>query len=57
MPKANLFFDKQIQQGTFEYTLNYLIDSELDLSIFDGRFRKDETGAPAMIHVLCYDEN
>jgi transposase len=42
-----VFFDKQIQQGTFEYTLNYLIDSELDLSIFDGRFRNDETGAPA----------
>jgi hypothetical protein len=47
MAKANLFFDKQIQQGTFEYTLNYLIDSEFDLSIFDGRFRNDETGAPA----------
>jgi hypothetical protein len=24
-----------------------LIDSEFDLSIFDGRFRNDETGAPA----------
>jgi len=42
-----VFFDKQIQQGTFEYTLSYLIDRELDLSIFDGRFKNDETGAPA----------
>lgn len=40
-------FKKQIQKGTFEYTLNYLIDNELDLSIFDQRFRNDETGAPA----------
>ena len=42
-----VFFDKQIQPGTFEYTLSYLIDSDLDLSIFDSRFRNDETGAPA----------
>ena len=42
-----VFFKKQIQKGTFEYSLNYLIDNELDLSIFDGRFHNDETGAPA----------
>ncbi len=40
-------FDKQILPGTFEYTLNYLIDRELDLSIFDGRYSNDVTGAPA----------
>lgn len=40
-------FDHQIQPGTFEYTLSRLIDSELDLSIFDSRFNNDETGAPA----------
>ena len=42
-----VFFAKQIQRSTFEYTLNYLIDNELNLSIFDGRFNNDETGAPA----------
>ena len=42
-----VFFEKQIQKGTFEYTLSYLVDNELDLSIFDQRFRNDETGAPA----------
>ena len=42
-----VFFNKQIQQGTFEYTLSYLVDNELDLSLFDQRFRNDETGAPA----------
>ncbi|MHC4687305.1 MAG: transposase [Planctomycetota bacterium] len=40
-------FDKQIQSGTFEYTLNHLIEHELDLSIFEDRFKNDETGAPA----------
>ncbi len=42
-----IHFDKQIQPGTFEYTLNYLIEHELDLSVFDDRFKNDETGAPA----------
>ncbi len=42
-----VFFNKQIQKGTFEYSLSYLIDNELDLSIFDGRFCNNETGAPA----------
>jgi len=40
-------FDKQILPGTFEYTLHYLIDNEIDLSIFDLRYHNDETGAPA----------
>jgi transposase len=42
-----VFFDKQIQPGTFEHTLHHLIDNELDLSIFNDRFKNDETGAPA----------
>ena len=40
-------FQKQILPGTFEYTLSYLIDNELDLSVFDARYRNDETGVPA----------
>ncbi len=40
-------FDQQIQPGTFEFTLSQLIDNELDLSVFDSRFKNDETGAPA----------
>ncbi len=42
-----VFFNKQIHKGTFEYTLNYLVDNELDLTLFDQRFHNDETGAPA----------
>lgn len=40
-------FDKQILPGTFEHTLHYLIDNELDLSVFDDRYCNDDTGAPA----------
>jgi transposase len=54
-----LSFDKQILPGTFEYTLNYLIDHELDLSIFDNRYSNDATGAPAydpaiLLKVILY---
>ena len=42
-----IHFGKQILPGTFEYSLHYLIDNEIDLSIFDLRYRNDETGAPA----------
>ena len=40
-------FHKQIHPGTFEYTLSYLIDHELDLSVFEHRYKNDATGAPA----------
>lgn len=40
-------FDRQILPGTFEHTLHYLIDNEIDLSVFDLRYQNDETGAPA----------
>jgi len=42
-----IHFDKQILPGTFEYTLHYLIDNEIDLTLFDERYKNDETGAPA----------
>jgi len=37
----------QIQPGTFEYTLNNLIENALDLSVLDSRYKNAETGAPA----------
>jgi transposase len=42
-----IHFAKQILPGTFEYSLNHLIDHELDLSRFDERFKNDVTGATA----------
>jgi transposase len=40
-------FSEQILPGSFEYTLNYLVDNELDLSVFESRYNNDETGCPA----------
>ena len=39
--------ERQLLPGTFEHALNYLIDHEIDLSGFDGRYRNDFTGAAA----------
>jgi len=40
-------FDRQILPGTFEHSVNYLVDEKLDLSIFDSKFKNDDTGRPA----------
>jgi len=40
-------FHEQILPGTFEYALNYIIDKEMDLSVFERRYRNDQAGAPA----------
>ena len=45
-------FEQQILPGTFEYTLNHLIDHEIDLRVFAQR-RNDETGAPACDRRSC----
>ncbi len=42
-----IHLNRQILPGTFEYSLHYLIDNEIDLSVFELRYRNDETGAPA----------
>ncbi|MBD3344949.1 MAG: hypothetical protein GF401_07795 [Chitinivibrionales bacterium] len=39
-------YDRQVLPGTFEHTLSDVIDS-LDMSVFDDRYRNDETGGPA----------
>jgi transposase len=39
---------QQIQPGTIEYTINYLVDHQIDLRVFDSRYRNDATGAPAI---------
>ena len=40
-------FHKQIQPGTFEYTLSYLIDNKIDMAVFEELYDNDLTGAPA----------
>jgi transposase len=40
-------FQDQIQPGTFEHALHYLIEHKLDLSVFDPEYRNDDNGRPA----------
>ncbi|MBU1086215.1 MAG: transposase, partial [Candidatus Omnitrophica bacterium] len=40
-------FSKQIIPGSFEHALNYIVDNEIDTTIFANRYKNDETGAPA----------
>lgn len=52
-------FQKQILPGSFEYALNYIVDNELNLSVFETRYKNDETGAPAydpaiMLKIVLY---
>lgn len=39
--------ERQLQPGTFEHALNWLLDHELDVSGFDKRYGNDHTGATA----------
>ena len=41
---SRFFFDRQILPGTFEYTLNHLIDNEIDLAVFDNHPIQCKTG-------------
>jgi len=40
-------FQKQLVAGTLEYTINELVEKHLDLSMFEGRYQNDGTGASA----------
>lgn len=42
-----VILSEQIQPGTFEFALDYLVDHELDFGALDARFRNDATGASA----------
>jgi len=55
-------FSEQLVQGTFDYTLNDLIDRKMDLRIFDRKYNNDLTGAGAIepgillkIILSCYN--
>jgi transposase/C4-type Zn-finger protein len=40
-------FERQILPGSFEYSLSYLLDNELDLAAFDQHYSNDDNGRPA----------
>jgi len=43
----SLNLEDQLQPGTFEYALHYLIENKLDLTIFYPRYKNDDNGRPA----------
>ena len=40
-------YQDQLQPGTFEHAIHFLIDHKLDLSIFYPKFKNDDAGRPA----------
>ena len=40
-------FDRQVQPGSFEFALCYLVDHELDLTDCRNRYKNDTEGASA----------
>lgn len=40
-------YSEQILPGSFEYTVNHLINHEIDMTVFDHWYKNDDTGAPA----------
>jgi hypothetical protein len=46
-------FDRQILPGTFEHTLNELIDEHVDLSVFEGRYAKMKAVRLPTIRRFC----
>ncbi|MDQ6987461.1 MAG: hypothetical protein Q9M25_06645, partial [Mariprofundaceae bacterium] len=40
-------FENQLQPGTFEYAVHYLVDHKLNVSSFAATFHNDDCGRPA----------
>jgi transposase len=40
--------EDQLEPGTLEYTINELVEKNIDLSVFEGRYQNDDTGATAI---------
>jgi len=43
-----LSLEKQLEPGTLEYAIHYIVEERLDLSIFDERYKNDDTGRKAI---------
>jgi len=42
----------QLVPGTLEHTISELVEKHLDLSVFDARYKNDETGRTLKRHAL-----
>jgi len=48
MVMVPILFQDQLEPGTLEYTINELVEHHIDLSVFEGRYQNDNTGARAI---------
>jgi len=48
MVRVPILFQDQLEPGTLEYTINELVEHHIDLSVFEGRYQNDNTGARAI---------
>ena len=39
--------EKQIVEGTLEHTIHYMVERKMDTTVFEDRFKNDDTGCPA----------
>lgn len=46
--------EKQLLPGSFEHAVHYLLEHEIDLSVFTVRYRNDWTGAAAYPPTLLH---
>ena len=48
MVMVPILFQDQLEPGTLEYTINELVEHHIDLSVFEGRYQNDNSGARAI---------
>ena len=44
----SISLQNQLVPGTLEHTIHTLVEKHIDLSVFDGRYKNDNTGATAI---------
>jgi len=44
---APIVLEKQLVPGTLEFAIHHLIETRIDMSLFEAKIRNDETGRPA----------
>ena len=47
MTMIPISLEKQLQPGTLEHTIHYMVEKKMDTGVFEERFRNDHTGSPA----------
>jgi transposase len=47
MTMIPISLEKQIVEGTLEHTIHYMVEKKMDTTVFENRFKNDDTGSPA----------